>query len=220
MDSMCFESVVNEIWLQLFKVVIKDVKIPILEETRRDMKVPELNQAQLAIMEDLIKNKPTTFIGGRGIGTSTAIYLFLVGNLMIGKYNKVALVNNCGAADHYAMNRIGEMLAQINIKGINVQVNTRNRLVVNGHSIETRPLDMIDQERNSYDLIIFDNIGLPNCKRKDYGVSIYTSETWYIKDRIVALQSKVSEKLRQAKEHLLEIDVLEDKLKYYNNVVL
>ncbi|MDA3854648.1 MAG: hypothetical protein PF569_00205 [Candidatus Woesearchaeota archaeon] len=203
------EQLLQKAYRQFFEAVIKDLKVECLTTGGRKLAIPKLNDTQLAIIEALIKNEPVTISSKRGIGTSTAIYLFLAANLVCGKYKRVALVHNCGAADHHAMGKLKDISRQI------IENPTSRSISNDGIEIETVSLDRIEYSRGQYDLIIFDNIDncdKPHFENKDYGISIYTSEKEGYKDRIENLTKTLSKDLTRIESHLKELNFLKEQL--------
>lgn len=149
----------------------------------------------------------------RGCGASTAIYLFLVANLLCGKYKRIALVNYNECGKHFASGSIRHILPDIDLTK-----NNKNELELNEVIIEFIDKKSISTIKQFYDLIIFDNID--DCDndshtKKPYGVSIYTSEKLMIEDEIKSLNKIFSNKVAELISAQEQINIAERKLINY-----
>jgi hypothetical protein len=202
-----YKEIIENAWADLFGEIIETLKI-------KGERVV-LRETQERIIKSLVKGDVNEIIVKRGCGASTAIYLFLVANLLCGKYKRIALVSYNEACKHFANGSIKHILPDISLT-----VNNKDELGLNGVIIEFIDKKSISIIKQFYDLIIFDSID--DCDndfylKKPYGISIYTSEKLMIEDELKSLNkiflNKVNE-LIAAKE---QINIAERKLKQYLN---
>lgn len=162
----------------------------------------QLNAIQKEILNVLLAGNSERLIYPRKSGTSTAIELFLLFNLITGKYPKVALIS----PNRDYINSLSSKVIE------NISKNSTS-VTYNNNTVDMVSLNKISIVKDEYDLIIFDNIS--NCditsyESVSYGISIYTSEIKYD-----AKLKTIINGLKTIKYSLSEITDLQDEI---NNV--